>query len=177
MPISHETILRQVKHRSRASKPVNLIRVVEVDDWAWRKGHVSGTILVDLDAGRVVDVLPDRSSQSVANWLGRHPEVEIVSRDRHGLYAEGAQQGAPQARQVADRVHLLDNLRERLEKQLKPSPAVLSLSVVAIRDAALRWLLMVRGRTMVVRRALHAGSWPRQGQHRHRAPFDFAQSA
>jgi len=82
--------------------------------------------------------------------------VEIVSRDRHGLYAEGARQGAPQARQVADRVHLLDNLRERLEKQLKPSPAVLSLSVVAIRDAALRWLLMMRGRTMVVRRALHA---------------------
>jgi transposase len=105
---------------------VNLIRVVEVDDWAWRKGHVFGTILVDLDAGRVLDVLPDRSSQSVANWLGRHPEVEIVSRDRHGLYAEGARQGAPQARQVADRVHLLDNLRERLEKQLKPSPAVLS---------------------------------------------------
>jgi transposase len=73
MPISHETILRQVKHRSRASKLVNLIRVVGVDDWAWRKGHVFGTILIDLDAGRVVDVLPDRSSHSVASWLGRHP--------------------------------------------------------------------------------------------------------
>ena len=52
-----------------------------------------GTILVDLDAGRVLDVLPDRSSQSVANWLGRHPEVEIVSRDRHGLYAGAAIKG------------------------------------------------------------------------------------
>jgi transposase len=63
----------------------------------------------------VVDVLPDRSSASTADWLRQHPAVEIVSRDRHGLYAEGTRQGASQARQVADRFHLVKNLRERIE--------------------------------------------------------------
>lgn len=63
-------------------------------------------------------MLPDRSADSTVRWLIQHPEVEIISRDRCRLYAQGARQGAPQARQVADRFHLLQNLRERIEPQL-----------------------------------------------------------
>ena len=74
--------------------------------------------MVDLEQREVADVLADRSATGTADWLGRHPEVEIVSRDRCGLYAQGARAGAPQARQVADRFHLIQNLRETIETQL-----------------------------------------------------------
>jgi hypothetical protein len=88
--------------------------------------------MVDLERREVVDVLPDRSARTIGQWLGQHPGVEIVSRDRCGLYAEGARQGAPQAQQVADRFHLLQNLRQTIEQQLsraprptkQPSPAI-----------------------------------------------------
>ncbi len=74
--------------------------------------------MVDLERRTVVDILPNRSSASTAKWLREHPEVEVVSRDRHGLFAGGARDGAPQAVQVADRFHLIQNLRERIEQQL-----------------------------------------------------------
>ena len=89
-----------------------------VDDWAWRKGSNYGTIIVDLERHQVVDVLADRSAATTASWFKEHPEVEVVSRDRAGLYAEAAREGAPQARQVADRFHLLQNFRETIERQL-----------------------------------------------------------
>jgi hypothetical protein len=73
---------------------------------------------MDLERREVVDVLPDRSTASISAWLERRPEIEIVSRDRCGSYAQGAQQGAPQARQVADRFHILQNLREAIQMQL-----------------------------------------------------------
>jgi transposase len=74
--------------------------------------------MVDLERREVVDVLPDRSAETTGRWLGQHPAIEIVSRDRCGLYANGARQGAPQAQQVADRFHLLQNLRQTIEQQL-----------------------------------------------------------
>ena len=82
-----------------------------VDDWAWRKGHNYGTIIVDLERREVVEVLADRSAATTASWFKDHPDVEVVTRDRAGLYAEAAREGAPQARQVADRFHLLQNFR------------------------------------------------------------------
>jgi transposase len=117
MPVSDDTVLRCLR-RGAARQGDAPLRVVEVDDWAWRKGQSYGTIMVDLERRAVVDVLPDRSSASTARWLREHPEVEVVSRDRHGLFAEGARDGAPQAVQVADRFHLIQNLRERIEQQL-----------------------------------------------------------
>jgi transposase len=118
MAVSDDTILRQLKRASRAGQAERPLRVVGIDDWAWSKGYSYGTILVDLVGRTVADVLPDRSSASVASWLDRHPGVEIVCRDRDGLYAEGTRLGAPRARQVADRFHLIRNLRERLEEHL-----------------------------------------------------------
>ncbi|WP_284948191.1 ISL3 family transposase [Acidisoma cladoniae] len=115
---SDDTVLHHLKRRSRARSPRASLRVVGIDDWSWTKGQTYGTIMVDLERRRVVDILSDRSSTSTAAWLRAYPGVEVVSRERHGLYAEGARDGAPQAVQVADRFHLLQNLRERIEQQL-----------------------------------------------------------
>jgi hypothetical protein len=121
MPVSDTTILTGLRKHTRArsaSSAVASVHVAGVDDWAWRKGSNYGTIIVDLERREVVDVLADRSAATAANWLKDHPDVEVVSRDRAGLYAEAAREGAPQARQVADRFHLLQNFRETIERQL-----------------------------------------------------------
>jgi transposase len=90
--------------------------VVGIDDWAWRKGHRYGTIVVDLERGCPIDVLEDRLADTVAAWLQAHPEVTTVARDHSGTYASGIQQSAPDAVQVADRFHLFQNVSEALEE-------------------------------------------------------------
>jgi transposase len=116
MPVSPDTLLRLVRHSDLPSPATPT--VLGVDDFAWKKGQTYGTILVDLERHQVVDLLPDRSAESLAAWLQQHPGVKIISRDRGGTYAEGARRGAPNAEQVADRFHLLKNLREALEPLL-----------------------------------------------------------
>ena len=105
--------------------------MVGVDDWAWRKGSTYGTIIVDLERREVIDLLPDRSAGATADWLKHHPDIEIISRDRCGSFAQGAQEGAPQARQVADRFHILQNLREAIQAQLSRAAGVLRSPLIA----------------------------------------------
>jgi Transposase len=91
------------------------------------KGQTYGTILVDLERSGVVDLLPERSAESFATWLAQHPEIEFISRDRQGLYADGARSGAPQAQQIADRFHLALNLSTAVEQELARHRSFLSL--------------------------------------------------
>ena len=118
MPTSDDTIVRCLKRRTKARRAEANLRVVGVDDWAWRKGSTYGTIIVDLEQREVVDLLPDRSASVIADWLERQPSIEIISRDRCGSFAQGAREGAPQALQIADRFHILQNLREAVQAQL-----------------------------------------------------------
>jgi transposase len=112
LPTSPDTLLRRVRRASPSQQPA--VRVLGVDDWAWKRGRRYGTILCDLERRRPVDLLPERSADSFAPWLKAHPGVEIISRDRGDEDIKGANQGAPEAVQVADRWHLLVNLREAL---------------------------------------------------------------
>jgi transposase len=110
---SPDTLLRLLRAAPEKEHPTP--RVLGVDDFSFLRARKFGTILIDLEKRVPVDVLPDREAETFARWLLAHPGVELISRDRGGAYAEGARQGAPQARQIADRFHLLVNLSETLE--------------------------------------------------------------
>jgi transposase len=116
MPTSGDTLLRLL--RQVAVPAIEPPRVIGIDDWAFRKGRTYGTLIVDLERQRPIDLLPTRDSAAVKEWLLRYPTVEIITRDRSGEYREAATAGAPQAIQVADRWHLLHNLREAVERHV-----------------------------------------------------------
>jgi transposase len=123
MRASRDTLLRLI--RQVPAPPVVAPRVLGVDDFSLRKGQRYGTILLDLEQRRPVDLLPERSATVLETWLLQHPGVEIIARDRGPEYIRGATAGAPQAIQVADRFHLLSNLREALERTLERTHASL----------------------------------------------------
>lgn len=139
MPTSPDTLLRRVRaaHREPGPPP----RSVGLDDWAVTKGQRYGTMVVDLERGRVVALLPGRDGKAVADWLRANPQVPVITRDRWTAYASAATDAAPQATQVADRWHLLKNLREAVEgviarfgPQLRAAAASLTGSPVPPRD-------------------------------------------
>ena len=114
------------------------VRVAGIDEWAWRKGVTYGTVIVDLERHEVVDLLPDRTAASVAKWFISHPEVEYISRDRAGVYADGARQGTPQAHQGADRFHLLMNFREAVAREMNGIGPPIRENILAGNDHELR---------------------------------------
>ncbi len=121
IPGSADTILRLVKGTElpTACSP----RVVGIDDWSWKRRLRYGTLICDLESRKPIDVLPDRSVETVSAWFENHPTVEIVSRDRSTEYAAGISKGAPQALQVADLWHIGKNLAESVETLLARSRA------------------------------------------------------
>jgi hypothetical protein len=116
MPASPDTLLRLVRRMPLPPAPAP--RAVGIDDWALRKGQTYGTILVDLVRRRPLDLLPGQTAAALAEWLRRHPGIRIVTRDRSTEYARGVSEGAPQARQVADRWYLLQKVRQVAERWL-----------------------------------------------------------
>jgi transposase len=121
--VGRDVLLRMAK--SAPLPGTGETKVLGVDDFAFRRGHAYGTILVDLEQRRVVDLLPERSQESLVAWLRRHPEIEFAARDRSHIYREALAKGAPGAVQVTDRWHLLHNLAHVLESfLLQKQPAL-----------------------------------------------------
>ena len=116
MQVKASTLLRYL--RTIPSPPEASVRVLGIDDFAIRRGDSYGTILVNLETGRPLDLLPDRTADAVLPWLASHQEIEVVSRDRASAYADAAKRALPHATQVADRYHLVQNLREHLQRFL-----------------------------------------------------------
>lgn len=116
--VSPDGLLKQLKKAVGQTKGQVSPRVLGIDDFAFRKGFRYGTILIDLERGKPIDLLPDREPATVEKWLREHPGIEIISRDRSQGYAAAIRQAAPQAIAVADRFHLMKNLMEALEKQV-----------------------------------------------------------
>jgi transposase len=128
LPTNPSMLLRLV--HGAPIPPTPTLQAVGVDEWAWRRGHRYGTILVNLADHRVVDLLPDRSATSVAAWLAQHPTITVVCRDRSALYADGIRRGAPEAVHVVDRFHLVQNLRQALEAFLLDRRSALQAAAV-----------------------------------------------
>ena len=114
LPTTAKTIIRCVLQLPLPSE--GEVAKVGIDEWAWKKGHRYGTILVNLEKRRIVQLLAERSVETSKAWLGKHPEIDLVSRDRGKIFRDAATEGAPQAKQVVDRFHLQKNFAEVLEK-------------------------------------------------------------
>ncbi len=130
--VSKDTLLRTI--RCQPKSRVKDVKVLGVDDFAFHKGNSYGTLLVDLEERKPIDLLPDRESETLALWLKQHQEIEIISRDRSRTYAEGAKTGVPNAIQVADRWHLLKNLGEAVERALQNYSLVISQAAQLVRQ-------------------------------------------
>ncbi len=107
LPVSNDTLLRTVRRYDRPPPPPP--SVIGIDDWAWRSNHRYGTIICDLERRKTIALLPDRESSTAKAWLVEQPQIKIVARDRGGGYAQAAAQALPQAEQVVDRWHLMEN--------------------------------------------------------------------
>jgi transposase len=132
LPVSRDTLLRVVRGQVPQDRPP--VHVIGIDDWAWKRGQRYGSIICDLERRRIVDLLPDREPVTIEGWLARHPEVRIISRDRGGGYGQAATRAAPQAVQIADRWHLMENasaaLLEAVRRSMRSVRAALGSTVI-----------------------------------------------
>jgi transposase len=132
LPVSNDTLLRVV--RRRASLPTEALKVVGIDDWAWRRNHRYGSIICDLERRRIVALLPDREIATVAARLDDHREIAIVSRDRGGWYGEAVAKALPKAIQVADRWHLMENasaaFTDAVRRSMRPIRAAIGATII-----------------------------------------------
>ncbi|GCE28122.1 transposase [Dictyobacter alpinus] len=130
MPTTAKTIIRRVLQLPLPSE--GEVVKVGIDEWAWKKGQRYGTILVDLEKRRVVQLLAERSVETSTAWLRTHPEIDLVSRDRGKIFRAAATDGAPQANQVVDRFHLQKNFAEALEKFFRKQERALKKAIQGI---------------------------------------------
>lgn len=107
MPVSNDTLLRVVRRRGRPAPPAP--NVIGIDDWAWKRNQRYGAIICDLERHRPIKLLPDREPATAQAWLTGQPQIAIVARDRGGSFALAASKALPDALQVADRWHLMEN--------------------------------------------------------------------
>ena len=132
VPVSNDTLLRVV--RRRAETPVETLSVIGIDDFAWRRNHRYGTIVCDLERRRTVALLPDREPATSEAWLRHHPSISIVARDRGGGYGEAVRKALPQATQVADRWHLMENASraflDAVRKSMRQIRSVIGATVI-----------------------------------------------
>ena len=130
MPVSPSTLLRVQRQLPLPIPPPP--NVIGIDEFAFRKGHTYGTLIVDLERHVPIAVLPDHQAATVTAWLAQQPQITTITRDRAGAFAEAATAGAPQATQVADRWHLTQNVGEALQRLLPRHPAALRRAAQAL---------------------------------------------
>ncbi len=118
LTFSAEGLRKRLKKQARRHNKTVHPTKVGLDDFAFRRGNRYGALLIDLETRQPIDLLPDREGATVEAWLKAHPEIKVVSRDRSTTFAEAVREAAPEARQVADRFHLVQNLMEAVEKQV-----------------------------------------------------------